>query len=289
MFESIGLISKPGDEKVAATLERLVAFLERRAVRLVLDRTSAACLPGKSDLLASRAELGKRSDLAIVIGGDGTFLGAARSLAGFEVALLGINLGRLGFLADIMPDEIETRVGEILEGRFDEERRLMIEASVERAGVVAARFDALNEVTAHKAELARLLEFETYIDGRLVYNQRSDGLIVSTPTGSTAYALSGGGPILHPNLDAIVLVPICPHALGTRPLVVHASSEIEILMEARDNPLAHLTCDGQSSMELIRGDRIRIRRKACSVRLIHPAGHDHYATLRAKLHWAHEP
>ena len=288
MFESIGLISKPGDDKVADTLERLVAFLEQRAVRLVLDRTSAAYLAGRGEFVATREELGDRCDLAIVIGGDGTFLGAARSLAGCEVALLGINLGRLGFLADIMPDEIVERVGEILDGCFDEEPRLMIEASVERGGGVAARFDALNEVTAHKAELARLLEFETYIDGRLVYNQRSDGLIVSTPTGSTAYALSGGGPILHPNLDAVVLVPICPHALGSRPLVVHGASEIEIRMEARDNPLAHLTCDGQSSMELAHGDRIRIRRKTSSVRLIHPAGHDHYATLRAKLHWARE-
>ncbi len=289
MFESIGLISKPGDEKVADTLQRLVGFLDPRAARVVLDETSAAYLPGRTGTVATREELGRQCDLAIVIGGDGTFLGAARSLAGHEVALLGINLGRLGFLADIMPHEVVARVGEILEERFDEEERLMIEAAVERGGEVVARFDALNEVAAHKAELARLLEFETYIDGRLVYNQRSDGLIVSTPTGSTAYALSGGGPILHPNLDAIVLVPICPHTLGSRPLVVHAASVIEIRMEARDNPIAHLTCDGQSSTELAHGDRIAIRRKASSVRLIHPAGHDHYATLRAKLHWAHEP
>ena len=289
MFETIGLICKPGDAKVADTLDRLVGFLERRRVRLVLDRSSAAYLPGRCEAVAAREELGRRCDLAIVIGGDGTFLGAARSLAGYEVALLGINLGRLGFLADIMPNEIAARMGEILDGRFDEERRFMIEATIERGGEVAARFDALNEVTAHKAELARLLEFETYIDERLVYHQRADGLIVSTPTGSTAYALSGGGPILHPHLEALVLVPICPHALGSRPLVVHAASEIEIRMDARDNPLAHLTCDGQSSMELAHGDRIRIHRKTSSVRLIHPAGHDHYATLRAKLHWAPKP
>ena len=289
MFERIGLISKPGDEKVADTLKRLVEFLGRRAARLVLDATSAAYLPGGGEVVATREELGKRCDLAIVIGGDGTFLGAARSLAGFEVPLLGINLGRLGFLADIMPDEIVARVGEILDGNFGEERRLMIEAAVKRGERVVASFDALNEVTVHKAELARLLEFETYIDDRLVHHQRSDGLIVSTPTGSTAYALSGGGPILHPNLDAIVLVPICPHALGSRPLVVHAASEIEIRMETSPNPLAHLTCDGQSSMELAHGDRIGIRRKAASVRLIHPPGYDYYATLRAKLHWAHKP
>ena len=289
MFRRIGLISKPGDERVADTLQRLVGLLKERASQVVLDETSAACLPEGAGTLATREELGRRCDLAIVVGGDGTFLGAARSLAGCEVALLGINLGRLGFLADIMPDEIDARVGEILDGRFDEELRLMIEAAVERDGRVVARFDALNEVTAHKAELARLLEFETHIDGRLVYNQRSDGLIVSTPTGSTAYALSGGGPILHPNLDAIVLVPICPLALGSRPLVVDAASEIEIRLEASDDPLAHLTCDGQSSTALARGDRIRIRRKAASVRLIHPKGHDHYATLRAKLHWARGP
>ena len=289
MFERIGLISKPGDAAVADTLTRLVEFLRRRTGRLVLDGTSAAYLPGGGESVATREELGDRCDLAIVIGGDGTFLSAARSLAGFEVALLGINLGRLGFLADIMPDEIVDRVGEILRGRFDEERRLMVEADVERGERVVASFDALNEVTVHKAELARLLEFETYIEGRLVYRQRSDGLIVSTPTGSTAYALSGGGPILHPELDAIVLVPICPHALGSRPLVVHAASEIEIRMEPVPNPLAHLTCDGQSSMELAPGDRIRVRRKSSSVRLIHPPGHDHYATLRAKLHWEHKP
>ena len=288
MFESIGLISKPRDEKVADTLERLVGFLAPRAPRLVLDETSASYFPGRGEEVATRAELGRRCDLAIIIGGDGTFLSAARSLVGCEVALLGINLGRLGFLADVMPDEMVARVGEILDERFDEERRLLLEAAVERGGEVVGQIDALNEVTTHTAELARLLEIETYIDGRLVYNQRSDGLIVSTPTGSTAYALSGGGPILHPNLDAIVLVPICPQALGSRPLVVHAESEVEIRMVASGNPLAHLTCDGQSSMVLALGDRIRIRKKTSSVRLIHPAGHNHYATLRAKLHWARE-
>ena len=288
MFECIGLISKPDDTKVADTLTLLVEYLGSRARRLVLDESSAAYLPGRGKTAKTREELGHRCDLVIVIGGDGTFLGAARSLVEHDVALLGINLGRLGFLADVMPGEVVARAGEILDGRFDEERRLLLEAEVERDGEVVAKLDALNEVTTHKAELARLLEFETYVDGHLVNNQRADGLIVSTPTGSTAYALSGGGPILHPNLDAIVLVPICPHALGSRPLVVHAASEIEIRMDVGENPFAHLTCDGQRSMELALRDRIKIRKKAASVRLIHPEGHDHYATLRAKLHWARE-
>lgn len=288
MFESIGLISKPGDGKVADTLTRLVRYLASRERHLVLDDSSATYLPGRGETVNAREELGCRCDLVIVIGGDGTILGAARSLVQHEVALLGINLGRLGFLADVMPDELVARLDEILEGRFDEERRLLLEAEVEREGEMVAKLDALNEVTVHKAELARLLEFETYVDGRLVNNQRADGLIVSTPTGSTAYALSGGGPILHPNLDAIVLVPICPHGLGSRPLVVHATSEIEIRMDAGENPFAHLTCDGQSSTVLALGDRVRIRKKTATVRLIHPEGHDHYTTLRAKLHWARE-
>ena len=290
MFETIGLIGKHGDRRVASTLERLINFLRARPVEVLLDAESASDLPqlGIADLgltVATREELGRRCDLVVVVAGDGTFLGAARSLVAHGVPLVGINLGRLGFLADIMPAEMTERLGAILDGRFEREERILLETRVYRGGQVLASINALNDVVVHKWDIARLLQFETYIDGRLVNRQRSDGLIAATPTGSTAYALSGGGPIMHPDLDAVVLVPICPHTLSSRPLVVSASSRIELRMHHNDTPAAQLTCDGQHSLELAPDDRLTIERSDLAVQLIHPPGHDYYATLRAKLHW----
>jgi NAD+ kinase len=205
------------------------------------------------------------------------------------VPLLGVNLGRLGFLADVMPGEMTDRLREVLAGDYDEERRFLLDTRVIRDGREIFRGSALNEVVAHKWHIARLIQFETYIDDRLVNTQRSDGLIVATPTGSTAYSLSGGGPILHPGLDAVVLVPICPHTLSSRPLVVSADSEFEIRMhDSGEQPEAQLTCDGQTTVELSPADCIIIRQKQRRLRLVHPRGHDYFATLRAKLHWARE-
>ena len=168
--------------------------------------------------------------LVVVVAGDGTFLSAARSLVDQDVPLLGVNLGRLGFLADVMPDEMSVRLNEILDGDFIDERRFLLDVAVERGIERVFSGSALNEAVTHKSSMARLVEFETYIDGHLVNSQRSDGLIVATPTGSTAYALSGGGPILHPSLDAIVLVPICPHTLSSRPVVVGGGSVVEVVL-----------------------------------------------------------
>lgn len=287
-FRTVGLIGKHGDARVTEALARLMAFLRPLEIEVLCDAASAAALPGTDLEVLDRRQLGERSDLVIVVAGDGTFLSAARSLVDHDVPLLGVNLGRLGFLADVMPGEMTDRLHDVLSGDYEEERRFLLRTQVIRDGQLVVEGDALNEAVAHKWNIARLIQFETLIDNCLVNSQRSDGLIVATPTGSTAYALSGGGPILHPGLEAVVLVPICPHTLSSRPLVVSADSVIEIRVEAADHREAQITWDGQTSVAIAPGDRIQIRRKDKRLRLIHPRGYDYYATLRAKLHWARE-
>ena len=285
VFQTIGFIAKRDDPRVGETLARLTGLLRRRGLDAVLDAGSRDACPGDDFPVVERAALGERCDLVVVVAGDGTFLGAARSLVDHDVPLLGVNLGRLGFLADVMPDEMPARLNEILDGDFVEERRFLLDVAVERGDGRVFSGPALNEAATHKSSMARLVEFETYIDGHLVNSQRSDGLIVATPTGSTAYALSGGGPILHPSLDAIVLVPICPHTLSSRPVVVGGGSVVEIVLGQGAETSVQLSCDGQTTVELTAGDRILIRKHRPDLRLIHPAGHEYYATLRAKLHW----
>jgi NAD+ kinase len=226
--------------------------------------------------------IGERCDLVLVVGGDGTFLHAARVLAEYDIALVGINLGRLGFLVDILPDEIEPRLEQILSGAYDADTRILLDA---RIGDQSTPERALNDVVVHKWNSVRMIEFETYLDGQFVNAQRSDGLIVATPTGSTAYALSGGGPLLNPRLDALLLVPICPHTLSNRPLVVPGGSRIEIRICNLEPEQVRLTCDGQVDLPLETGSAIQIERSPRRVRLLHPRDHDHYRILRAKLGW----
>lgn len=285
MFKTVGLIGKHGDARVAQTIETLVSYLRTLAVDILFDAESAAGLPSFGLPVVDRKRLGGVCDLIIIVAGDGTFLDAARSVVDQRVPLVGINLGRLGFLADLMPAEMQDVLAEIFNGNFSEDQRFLLEARVERAGEHIFSTVALNDIVIHKWNIARLIEFETHIDGRLVNNQRSDGLIVATPTGSTAYALSGGGPIIHPGLDAIVLVPICPHTLSSRPIVVSGESRIDVVVAPSPRPEAQLTCDGQSTLELAPGDRVGIGKYPNPIRLIHPPGHDYFATLRAKLHW----
>jgi len=220
---------------------------------------------------------------------DGTLLNAARSLVDADVPVLGVNLGRLGFLADVSPRDMGQRLDEILAGQFEEERRALLHASVIRGGHSVSESDALNDIVIHKWDIARMIELDTRIDGRFLNSLRADGLIVSTPTGSTAYALSGGGPIIEPSLPALVLVPICPHTLSNRPIVLSDQSTIEILVHGDDANKAQITCDGQVNFSLATGDIIRIQRKAKTLRLIHPSGHDHFDIMRKKLRWAEQP
>ncbi len=288
VFKRLGLILKRGDPRVAETLRGLISYLQNRRHDVVLDEAGSEEFPDLDLPSVERSSLARNCDLALILGGDGSFLNAARNLAGTDIALLGINLGRIGFLTDILPEEMTSALDQVLSGNFEEDERFFLEASVLRAGRSMMHGNALNDVVAHKWKIARLLKFETFIDAHLVDRQRADGLIVATPTGSTAYALSGGGPILHPKLDAIVLVPICPHTLSARAIVVEGNSRIEIVLDGGDQPEAQLTLDGQTTMQLAAGDRICVQKQRHRLRLIHPPGHDYYSMLRAKLHWGED-
>ncbi|MFZ1326855.1 MAG: NAD(+) kinase [Candidatus Contendobacter sp.] len=288
-FHTIGLIGKFGDRNVAGTLNQIADYLRQRQLRVLLDDSSARLITGNTLEIASRAAIGEECDLVIVMGGDGTMLNAARSLVDYEVPILGVNLGRLGFLADVSPSEIPHRLEAVLNGHFREARRSLLHAQVLREDQVISEADALNDVVVHKREVARMIEVETFVDGRFLNAYRADGLIISTPTGSTAYALAGGGPILHPGLEAVVLVPICPHTLTHRPIVVKADSVIEIILNSANTTQSQVTCDGQISLAIEPGDRILIRKKGRKARLIHPLNHDYFELLRAKLNWGLSP
>jgi NAD+ kinase len=285
VFQRVAVIAKPDDSRhLAEVLQRVRSLLDARGLALLPDRQTARLL-GLSDG-RSLAELAAHADLGIVVGGDGTLLSAAREFATREVPVLGVNLGRLGFLVDITPTDIQACLDAVFDGHYDAESRFLLSARVANG----TPHLALNDVVLHKWNIARMIEFETWIDGRFVYTQRSDGLIISTPTGSTAYALSGGGPLMTPDLDAVALVPICPHTLSNRPIVVAANSVIEISVCGQTDPAdVRITCDGASHLTLEQGDRVTVSRHPTAVRLLHPVGHDHFDVLRAKLGWGELP
>jgi NAD+ kinase len=283
VFNKVGLIAKRDDARVGEMLTRFLKLLAARGIDVVIDESSEALVDCQSARTVDRETLADECDLAVILGGDGTFLNAARSLSGKPIRLLGINMGRVGFLTDVVPEEMNSVVAAVLDGDFTEEQRFLLSTRVIHQGDCVLEVSALNDVVAHNWRIARLLEFETYINSKLVNQQRADGLIVATPTGSTAYALSSGGPILHPGIDALVLVPVCPHTLTSRPLVVQGDSNIEIVLSDGEQPEAQLTCDGQTTMKLSAGDRIQICKNSDTLSLIHPSGYDFYATLRTKL------
>jgi NAD+ kinase len=287
-FSHIGLIGKTEDRQVTTSLHALIDYLEQRDVSILLDAALADILPGSPHAVVARDTLANTCDLAIVVGGDGTLLNAARSLAECGVAVLGVNLGRLGFLVDVSPEEMPDQLDRILAGDFTEEQRTLLHMTVTRDGKVLGESAALNDVVVHKKDIARMIELDTYIDRHFLNTNRSDGLIISTPTGSTAYALSGGGPILHPRLNAITLVPICPHTLSNRPIVLHDESTIEIIIH-KGTLEATVSCDGQVNQSLEADDLITVRKHDHALRLLHPPGHDYFAVLREKLRWSEQP
>ena len=285
-FRVAGLIAKPDAERVGETLAELQRFLTLRGVAIVPEVTAAMLLTGSAENGVPLEELGRQVDFAVVVGGDGTLLGAARALAPFDIPLLGVNLGRLGFLADISPAQLVTRLDEVLDGRCTEERRFLLTASVIRRGERIFEQSAVNDVVVHRTNATSMVEMVTHVDGVFLNSQRSDGLIVSTPTGSTAYALSVGGPILSPSLKALVLAPINPHALTMRPIVVDSESVIGISFRAGRNFGAQVICDSVTSPDLEVEDRIEIRQSGRSFRLLHPEDYDFFEILRAKLNWS---
>jgi NAD+ kinase len=229
--------------------------------------------------------LAQAVDLVIVVGGDGTFLEAARSIVNWQRPILGINLGRLGFLTDIPAGQMEEFVLAVLNGQFETEQRLMLRVKIERQGHIFYDQLALNDVILHKIDMAHMIEFEVKIDHKFVLSQRSDGFIIATPTGSTAYALSAGGPILQPSLEAIALVSINPHSMSNRPIVVASTSQIEIHSSEQRTQPAQITCDGHVRLDLEPSDVILVERHSHVVLMIHPKPHDHFFMLRDKLHW----
>ncbi len=284
-FNRVGLLAKPSPS-VRDTLQTLIGYLLTGGREVVLDETAADLMERPKLGTLPAEQLVEQCDLLITVGGDGTLLGAARLLERLQVPLLGINLGRLGFLADISPKQIGLSLDRIFAGDFEEERRFMLNTEILGNDSVKANSLALNDAVIHKWNTARMIEFETYVNGRFVDTQRSDGLIISTPTGSTAYALSGGGPLMEPDLDALLLVPICPHTLSNRPIVVGGDSCIELVISQNTDPAnVRVSCDGQDQLIIEAGERIRITRHPNLIRLIHPRGHDHFDILRAKLGW----
>ena len=282
-FQNVALIGKHGMPEIAGPLLRLASFLTAKGLNVVVDSLTAENLKDSPYQVLTLDEMGNSIDLAIVLGGDGTMLNIARTLSLWHVPLVGVNQGRLGFLTDLTLDNMQERIEEILDGKYIVEQRLLLAAQVLRNDVEVYSGRAFNEVVVHRNNISSMIEFEVRVDGEYLYNQRADGLIVATPTGSTAYAMSAGGPILHPSLDVLELVPISPHSLSNRPIVVKSSSVLEILVH-RTNDI-HVRFDSHTSYNLQLHDKIIVTRHPASVCLLHPVGHSYYNTLREKLLW----
>ena len=287
---TIALIGKYNSRDISDSLCLLANDLQRRGMTVLVEKATAenSGSPQISDWACGDfIAIGERADLAIVLGGDGTMLNAARQLARFGVPLVGVNQGRLGFMTDIARSDMLAALDDLLAGHFIPESRQLLVASIFRNGQKLSEHLALNEVVIDKGAFGRLIELQLFIDGEFVFNLRADGLIVSTPTGSTAYSLSANGPIQHPQVSSIALVPLCPHALSNRPIVVSDACQIEVrILRAIDS---RVHCDGQMAVDLRVGDIIRIRRAEFSACLLHPPGYSYFTMLREKLHWSAQP
>ncbi|HLX81648.1 MAG TPA: NAD(+)/NADH kinase [Burkholderiales bacterium] len=281
-FRRIALIGKQTPE-IAQSLRALRDFLRQRGCEVTLERETAASV-GEDGKVAGYEEIGRGTDLAIVLGGDGTMLAAARNLARYKVPLAGINQGRLGFMTDIALQDMGESVGAILEGRHTMEERALLEVEIFRGQATLLRTVALNEAVVTKGSQARLIEFELNINGEHVYQLRADGVIVATPTGSTAYALSAQGPILQPTVPAFALVPLNPHVLSARPVSVSDTSVIEIRLLRAVDGRAHF--DGFALTDLQEGDRLVLKRSADTIHFVHPPGYSYFRMLREKLRWS---
>jgi NAD+ kinase len=289
-FNKIGLFAKHNNSSVLDTLEKLIHFLQKRGHILSIETQSASLL-SQQDVARNihtvpREQLGAAVDLVIVIGGDGSLLNAARAIVAHQVPIVGINRGRLGFLADILPDDMEQALNAILDGHYLEEQRFLLNARIIRHGKTVAESTALNDVVLYTGSIARMVDFEVYINDHFVLRQQADGIITATPTGSTAYALSAGGPILYPTLKALTITPLCPHTLSSRPIVVDSDGDIRLVVTMNNDIKPKLSCDGQSHFDLEAGDQILIQKHPFELTLIHPQTHEYFSVLREKLGWS---
>ncbi|MCP1727000.1 NAD+ kinase [Natronospira proteinivora] len=284
-FQRVGLIAKSGDERVIRVLKELAGLLDGLGMEAVLDKRLAEALPNWQSQISDAEVMAENVDLIIVVGGDGTLLNAARLLAPRPVPLAGINLGRLGFLTDMAADRAVEEMTAVLQGRYTRDHRHMLHARIREGDSVVAEDLALNDVVIQKADGGRMIEFETWVDDRFVSLHRADGMIAATATGSTAYALSGGGPILHPDVDALALVPICPHTLSDRPLVIPGKSRVHFILRGERSNQAQINWDGQQTSPVAPGQTVELQRSEQTTTLLHPPSYDYFALLRSKLHW----
>jgi NAD+ kinase len=288
-FNNIGLVGRPGHAGVVDTLRRLLDFLSGKDLTVFVDDLTAELVSGHGQNQCKRAELSKFCDLVIVVGGDGSMLNVAKFVAFDQVPVIGINRGRLGFLTDILPDELEEGITAVLDGSYSVDSRFLLDVVVRPNSSKNSEDhhlgSALNDVVLHPGKAAQMIKFELFVDGIFVYSLDSDGLIVATPTGSTAYALSAGGPIMHPGLNAVVLVPMYPHSLGNRPIVVDGDSEIRIVVSPQETLEPQVSCDGQVLYTASAGDELIVRKKDVPLKLIHPPEHTFYQACRSKLGW----
>lgn len=284
-FKKIGLVARLGSVQVAETLKLLLEFLERQNLELILEKATGDLVLGHKHQISSGEKLAQLVDLVIVVGGDGSLLGTVRNMAGEKTPVIGINRGQVGFLTDIAPDELEAELTLVLGGNYLVDERFLLEAQIWRDGKFEAKSLALNEVVLQPSKPGRMISYEIKIDHKLVCEQRGDGIIISSPTGSTAYAISAGGPILHPSLKVMQLVPIMPQTLSSRPIVVDSSSLINLYLSL-DNPVyPQLVCDGQVHLACKPGDILLIKASSFSLKLLHPHKHDFYKICRTKLGW----
>ena len=288
-FQSIALVGNANDLRVAECMLGLASHFAAQGLRALVDPGVELAFPPDSVVPCPEATFATRADLIIAIGGDGTLLYAARLVAGHSVPLLGINRGRLGFLTDVSPRSMLEDMDTVLAGRYSEDRRSLLAARLEKKGAApgaeCARALTLNDVVVNKWETGHTMDFETSINERFVNSHSGDGMVIATATGSTAYALSCGGPIVEPDLDVWVLAPISPHTLSDRPIVVRAGSRIELRMSDHFESRAQVTCDGRKMGDLEPGDRLYVEGADAQITLLHPPGYDYYRLLRSKLHW----
>ena len=282
-FRHVALIGKYQAQGSRSALEDIARFLIEQGCDIALEKDTAQNTDITAHSILDVAQIGKQCDLGLVVGGDGTMLGIGRQLAQFGVPLVGINQGRLGFITDIAFDDYQTTLTPMLHGNYEEDSRWMMQAEVVRSGQSVFHATAMNDVVVNRGASAGMVELRVEIDGRFVANQRADGLIIASPTGSTAYALSAGGPLIHPSIGGWILAPIAPHTLSNRPIVLSDKGEIAIEIVAGRDPSVNF--DMQTFASLRHGDRIIVRRSAHQVRFLHPVGWSYFDTLRKKLHW----
>jgi NAD+ kinase len=282
-FARVALIGKSNSPEIATSLRALAESLRERGCEVLVEQETAALVDAGLRTVDYDG-IGRNADLALVVGGDGTMLAAARNLVRHGVPLAGVNQGRVGFMTDIALSDMHSAVDALLEGRYTLEERTLLEAEIQREGKAVLRTIALNEAVVGRGTQGRLIEFKLYLDGEYVYTLRADGVIVATPTGSTAYALSAQGPILHPSVPAFALVPLNPHTLSARPVSVSDRCTIEIVLVRARDARAHF--DGFALNDMDQGDRLVLRRSKDAIRFVHPHGYSYFGMLREKLRWS---